>query len=181
MKTLGWIFCLLVIGLGLVIYNLRYLPLQEEHNRITNENLMWQTQVKDLQSKLNGVDSGLQPSFSQTFSWDVLFSEPTGFTLTEPAQLILKEIIPDLQATTNEIIVAGHSDNQPILPELKKTFTTDRELSFAKAMVIVNTLQSWGIKKERLVCIGYGDIKPVDSSDTPESRGKNRRIEIIVK
>jgi outer membrane protein OmpA-like peptidoglycan-associated protein len=190
MKSLGWIFCLIVIGLGLVIYNLKYLPLQEEHNRLVNENLMWQTQVKDLQSKLNGVDSGLQPSFSQTFLWDDLFAElgdaefgsaPSGFTLTEPAQLILKEIIPDLQATTNEIIVAGHSDNQPILPELKKTFATDRELSYAKAMVIVNTLQSWGIKKERLVCIGYGDTKPVDSSNTPEARSKNRRIEIIVK
>lgn len=147
MKSLGWIFCLLVIGLGLVIYNLRYLPLQEEHNRLVNENLMWQTQVKELENKLNSSSSNPRPIFSQIFLWDDLFSESTSFTLTEPAQLILKEIIPNLQETTNEIIVAGHSDNQTILPELKNSFATDRELSFAKAMAVVNFLQSWGIKK----------------------------------
>lgn len=181
MKILGWICCLLVIGLGLVIYNIKYIPLQEEHDRLANENLMWQSQIKDLQNKLNGVSSSLQPTYSQTFLWDDLFTEPTSFTLTEPSQLILKEIIPNLQATSNEIIVAGHSDNSPIIPELKKNYPTDRELSFAKAMAVVNLLESWGIAKDRITVIGYGSSKPIDSSTTPEARSKNRRIEILVK
>ena len=194
MKFFGWIFFLITIGFGLLLYNLRYLPIVDEHTRLFNENLMWQTQVKELQNKMNNTDVGQQPLFSQTFLWDDLFTEPASFALTEPAQLMLKEIIPKLQETTNEIIIAGHCDNQPILPELKKSYPTDLELSFAKAMVVVNTLQSWGIAKERLVCIGYGATKPVDTGVTPsaserrdlaqkggEARSKNRRVEIIVK
>ena len=181
MKFFGWIFFLITIGFGLLLYNLRYLPIVDEHTRLINENMMWQTQVKELQNKLNNTDVGQQPLFSQTFLWDDLFTEPASFTLTEPAQLILKEIIPKLQETANEIIIAGYCDNQPILPELKKSYPTDLELSFAKAIVVVNTLQSWGIAKERLVCIGYGATKLVDTGVTPEVQNKNRRIEIIVK
>jgi len=181
MKILGWICCLLVIGLGLVIYNLKYIPLQEEHDRLANENLMWQTQIKDLQNKLSGTESGLQPKYSQVFLWDDLFSEPASFTLTEPSQMILKEIMPNLQSSTNEIVIAGHSDNSPILPDLKKTYPTERELSFAKAMAVATILEAWGINKDRITVIGYGSAKPVDSSNTPEARSKNRRIEIIVK
>ncbi len=181
MKFFGWLLFLIAVGVGLLLYNLRYLPLVDEHTRLVNENLMWQTQVKELQNKLNSTGASQQPLFSQTFLWDDLFPEPTSFTLTEPAQLMLKEIIPSLQETSDEIIVAGHSDNQPVLPELKKSYTTDRELSFAKAMAVVNFLQSWGIKRERLTCIGYGATKPVDSNNIQESQIKNRRIEIIVK
>jgi len=179
MKSLGWILFLVLIAIGLLIYNIRYLPLQDENTRLTNENLMWQNQVKELQDKLNSTV--LEPLYTQTLLWDDLFSEPTSFTLTEPAQLIIKEIIPKLNETNHEIIVAGYVDNQSVPYELIKTYPTDRELSFAKAMVVVNFLQSWGISKDRLTCIGYGATNPVDTTNTPEGKSKNRRIEILVK
>jgi flagellar motor protein MotB len=181
MKILGWILFLAAIALGLVFYNLRYLPLQDERTKVNNEILMWQTQVKDLEEKLNYTTTSQQPIFSQTFLWDDLFADPTSFTLTEPAQVILKEIITRLQQTAGEIIVAGHYDNSPVIPELKKMYPTDRELTFAKAMAVVNFLQSWGVKKERLVCIGYGSTRPIETNDTSEGRSKNRRVEIIVR
>jgi flagellar motor protein MotB len=179
MKLLGWILFLVIIAIGLLIYNIRYLPLQDENTRLTNENLMWQNQVKELEDKLNSTV--LEPLYTQTLLWDDLFSEPASFTLTEPAQLILKDMIPKLNETNNEIIVAGFSDSQTVPDELVKTYPTDRELSYAKAMVVVNFLQSWGISKDRLTCIGYGATKPVDSTNTPAGKSKNRRIEIIVK
>ena len=179
MKLLGWILFLVIIAIGLLIYNVRYLPLQDENTRLTNENLMWQNQVKELEDKSNSTV--LEPLYTQTFLWDDLFSEPTSFTLTEPAQLILKDMIPKLNETNNEIMVAGFSDSQTVPYELVKTYPTDRELSYAKAMVVVNFLQSWGISKDRLTCIGYGATKPVDTTNTPEGKSKNRRIEIIVK
>jgi flagellar motor protein MotB len=179
MKLLGWILFLVIIAIGLLIYNIRYLPMQDENTRLTNENLMWQNQVKELEDKLNSTV--LEPLYTQTLLWDDLFSEPASFTLTEPAQLILKDMIPKLNETNNEIIVAGYADNQSVPYELIKTYPTDRELSYAKAMVVVNFLQSWGISKDRLICIGYGATKPVDTTNTPEGKSKNRRIEIIVK
>jgi outer membrane protein OmpA-like peptidoglycan-associated protein len=179
MKLLGWILFLVIIAIGLLIYNVRYLPLQDENTRLNNENVMWQNQVKELQDKLNSTV--LEPLYSQTFLWDDLFSEPTNFTLTEPAQLIIKEIVPKLNETNHEIIVAGYSDIQTVPNELIKTYPTDRELSFAKAMVVVNYLETQGISKDRLTCIGYGTTKPVDTTNTPEGKSKNRRIEIIVK
>ncbi|MCX8015503.1 MAG: OmpA family protein, partial [candidate division WOR-3 bacterium] len=180
MKFLGWLLFLITIGIGLILYNLYYLPLQVERKKLAEENLMWQNQLKELQSKLNTADT-TQVLFSQTFLWDDLFLEPNSFTISEPAQVILKDLIPTLQATDKAIIVAGHSDNQPISPELKKTYPTDRELSFAKAMAVVKFLEAQGIKKERIVCIGYGATSPIDSGVSEEAYRKNRRVEIIVK
>ncbi|MEO0077276.1 MAG: hypothetical protein ABIK19_06385, partial [candidate division WOR-3 bacterium] len=117
MKSLGWLLFLIAIGVGLILYNLYYLPLQEERRRLADENLMWQNQIKELQNKLNVTDTA-KTFLSQTFLWDDLFLEPTSFTLSEPAQIIIKDLIPTLQSTNKPIIVAGHSDNQPILPEL---------------------------------------------------------------
>ena len=181
MRSFAWIFLLLVIGIGLVIYNFKYLPLQDEYFKLTNENLMWQAQVKELETKLNQTTEKLIPVFSQVYLWDDLFETTTSFNLTEPAKLMLKEIVSKLQETRGDIIVAGHSDNQLVPDELKYKYPTDRELSFAKATAVAVYLQSWGISKVRIVCIGYGATRPIDTSDTPEARSKNRRIEIIVK
>jgi flagellar motor protein MotB len=94
---------------------------------------------------------------------------------------MLKEIVSQLQESTGDIIIAGYSDNQPILSELKRTYPSDRELSFAKAMAVLDYLQSCGISRDRLVCIGYGSSKPIDSNETLEGKSRNRRVEIIVK
>ena len=105
----------------------------------------------------------------------------SSFNLTEPAKLILKEIVPQLNTTNHEIVISSYMDIQPIPDELAKRYSTDRELSFAKAVALANYLQSLGVSKNRITCIGYGAIKPVDSTNTQEGRSKNRRIEIIVK
>jgi flagellar motor protein MotB len=181
MKSFAWILLLLVIGIGLVIYNFKYLPLQDEYFKITNENLMWQAQVKELENKLNETSGNLIPIFSQTYLWNDLFESTNSLDLTEPAKSMLKEIVTKLQETSGDIIIAGHSDNQPVADELKYKYPTDRQFSFAKAIAVASYLQSWGINNQRLVCIGYGATRPVDTSDTPEARSKNRRIEIIVK
>lgn len=181
MKILGWIVSVSLIGIGLLIYNIKYLPMQVENMRIRNENEMWQQQVKELQTRLSQADSIRQPVYSQTLLWDDLFSDATSFNLTEPAQVILKEIVPKLQETSGEIIIAGYCDKQALMNELISTYRTERELAFAKAMVVLNFLKNWGVRNDRLVCIGYGQIKPLSSSDTIAQSIKERRIEIIVK
>lgn len=195
MKILGWLAFLVLIGIGLVIYNLKYLPLREEHFRVTEENKMWQGQVRELQNRINQSDSSQQPVYTKSFLWDELFSDALSFNLTEPAQVILKEIVSRLSETSEsdynfyqrpyrskgDIIIAGHCDNELVPNELKKSYPTDRDLSFAKAMAVLNFLQSWGVERERLVCIGYGATRPFDSVSTIEGSARNRRVEIIVR
>lgn len=181
MKILGWIAFVSLIGIGLIIYNVKYVPMQVEHARIMKENEMWQKQVKELQERLAVADSLRQPSYMQTFLWDDLFSDALGFNLTEPAQVMLKEILPKLQETSNEIVIAGHCDKQALVPDLQGAFRSARELSFAKAMVVANFLKSWGVPDERIVCIGYGQTRPDSTVDSQNQKLRNRRIEIIVK
>ncbi|MBS4014984.1 MAG: OmpA family protein [Candidatus Latescibacteria bacterium] len=181
MKILGWIAFLVLIALGLIIYNVKYLPLHEEHTRMSNENKMWQAQVKELQNRINRTDSSQAPLYSQSFLWEDLFGDGLSFNLTEPAQVMLKEIVPKLQETTGEVIIAGHCDKQALVPELKSGYATERELSYAKAMAVLNFLKSWGISDERLVCVGYGSTRPLSGISTHEQAIKNRRVEIYIK
>jgi flagellar motor protein MotB len=181
MKILGWIAFLVLIAIGLVIYNVKYIPLQNDRIRVTNENKMWQTQVKELQERINKADSSQAFLYTQSYLWDDLFSDGASLNLAEAGQVMLKEIVPKLQETTAEIIIAGHCDQQALLPELKKSYASERELSFAKAMAVLNFLKSWGINEERLVCIGYGTSRPLAGLDSQEQRTKNRRIEIYIK
>lgn len=181
MKILGWIAFVSLIGIGLVVYNVKYIPMQTENRRVLDENEMWQKQVKELQDRLALSDSVHEPSYAQTFLWDDLFSDAMSFNLTEPAQVMLKEIVSKLQETAGEIVVAGHCDNTALVPDLRGAFRSERELSFAKAMVVVNYLKSWGLKDERIVCIGYGQTRPDSLTDTQNQKLRSRRIEITVK
>ncbi|MCX7785461.1 MAG: OmpA family protein [candidate division WOR-3 bacterium] len=180
MRFIGWIFSLLILIVFILFYNLRYNPLHNELIKIKQENLLWQSQIKELEGKLARLSTTKEPIFKQTYLWDELFAGPASFSLTQPAQVMLKEIVPRLQELEGEIIIAGHCDNTAIPPELQSKYNSVRELSFAKALAVLNCLESWGIAKERLVCIGYGNIRPIADDNLETGRVQNRRIEIIV-
>jgi chemotaxis protein MotB len=36
------------------------------------------------------------------------------------------------------------------------------------------------IPPERLSAAGYAEFHPVDTNDTPEGRGKNRRVDLVI-
>ncbi len=79
------------------------------------------------------------------------------------------------------ILVEGHTDNVPIGRELSVKFPTNWELSNARATSAVRYFQDHGnVAPERLSAIGYSEYHPIDTNDTEEGRGKNRRIEIIL-
>lgn len=180
MRYAGWFFSLVTLTLFILFYNLRFNPLHNELLKIKQENLLWQSQVKELENRLEKLSESKQPIFNQTYLWDELFTSLTSLTLTEAAQAMLKEIVPRLKESEGEIIIAGHCDNTPIPTELQSKYASTRELSFAKAMAVVSFLESLGVARERLVCIGYGDSRPVVDNNSEINRAKNRRIEIIV-
>lgn len=100
--------------------------------------------------------------------------KPTGIKILQQIGEYLK------QDTDNEILVEGHTDNQPIGPTLVKHYPTNQELSEARAGLIVRYFMDAGIDPGVFTAIGYGDTRPVSSNAREEGRKRNRRIEIVL-
>jgi chemotaxis protein MotB len=89
---------------------------------------------------------------------------------------VLREIIPSIPDDLKWILrVDGHTDRVPIR---SSKFSSNWELSTARAVSVVRYLGSRGIPEERMAAAGFGKFHPLDPADTPEAYSKNRRIEI---
>lgn len=100
--------------------------------------------------------------------------KPTGIKILKQISEYLK------QDTDNEILVEGHTDNQPIGPTLVKHYPTNQELSEARASLIVRYFVEAGIDPAAFTAIGYADTRPVSNNVREEGRTRNRRIEIVL-
>ena len=95
--------------------------------------------------------------------------------LKDRAKEILKPIIEELKKMPNDVLVEGHTDNIPIH---SGPYSTNWELSMARAYSVIKFLQETGMSPKKLAGIGYGENRPVGENTTAEGRAKNRRIEI---
>lgn len=97
--------------------------------------------------------------------------------LKEEGQAALAQLVAPLKEVDREWIVAGHTDNVPI-----KTakFTSNWQLSTARATEVVNYMINNGMPADRMGAAGYAEFDPVADNSTPEGRSQNRRIEIIL-
>ncbi len=71
--------------------------------------------------------------------------------------------------------IDGHTDPIPIR---NAPFSSNWELSTARAVSVVEYLASEGVPEERMAAAGFSRFHPVDPAPTPEAYRKNRRIEI---
>jgi chemotaxis protein MotB len=111
---------------------------------------------------------------------DVLFPGG-GWTIDRKGNEILDKIIPVLKDLKNQAIeVYGYTDNAPVGSSMRSKFSTNRELSLARAVDIVSYLQKKGIDRDILSATGYGAEQPVATNDTTLGRVKNRRMEIAI-
>ena len=91
---------------------------------------------------------------------------------------LLQEIAHVLAKTRGEIIVAGHTDNVPLVGG---PFGSNLGLSMAWAGAVAEfLLRSSSIDPKRLSTMGFGEYRPLASNDTATGRQKNRRVEIIL-
>jgi len=104
----------------------------------------------------------------------VLFSSGHA-DLQARAKEVLKPIVDELKKLPNEVVVEGHTDNVPIR---SGRYSTNWELSMARAYSVISYFEELGMDKKRLAGIGYGENRPVAENTTPDGRSKNRRIEI---
>ena len=74
------------------------------------------------------------------------------------------------------IRVDGHTDSRPLQPGAR--FSTNWELSAARAIAVVRYLVSRGISPQHLVAAGFGEFQPLEEGDSEEAMARNRRIEL---
>ena len=85
---------------------------------------------------------------------------------------LMKEIPADIPWVLQ---INGHTDKRPISGG---RFKSNWDLSAARAISVVRYLADNGIPPEHLVAAGYGEFQPLDTADTEDAYGKNRRIEL---
>jgi chemotaxis protein MotB len=91
---------------------------------------------------------------------------------------LLKKIVDVLRLSPGDIIIAGHTDNVPII---KGPYKSNLRLSAARASAVAEFfINQAHINPKRISTMGFGEFRPIESNDTALGRQKNRRVEIIV-
>lgn len=93
--------------------------------------------------------------------------------VAETLLAIAREIPPDIPWILR---VDGHTDRRPLSGTGQ--FRSNRELSTARAIAVVDYLQAKGLPPERLLAAGFAEYQPLDLGDNEEAWSRNRRIEL---
>jgi chemotaxis protein MotB len=98
--------------------------------------------------------------------------------LSQAARQVIREVADVLEQNPGEIRIEGHSDDVPITTS---RFASNWDLSAARATEVIRfLLAQTAIAPDRLSAAGYGEFRPIVANDSPESRAKNRRVDIVV-
>jgi chemotaxis protein MotB len=90
----------------------------------------------------------------------------------------MQQIASELAQMPYDLRVEGHTDNVPIHTA---EFASNWELSSARATNIARAMLSLhAVSPDRLSAAGYAEFHPVDTNDTAEGRGRNRRVDLVI-
>ncbi|WP_291299150.1 peptidoglycan -binding protein [Elioraea sp.] len=117
------------------------------------------------------------------FQSEVLFPvgsadlQPEGVEQIRQLAGVIREISRDIPSEVNWILrVDGHADRSPIGGAGR--FTTNWELSAARAITVVRLLALLGVPENRLAATGFGEFQPLDTGEGTTAFARNRRIEL---
>jgi chemotaxis protein MotB len=118
------------------------------------------------------------------FKSDLLFEKGSDEVAPSAAEAVkaLCRILNSDQAKEFDIIVAGHTDDLPILkPETKAKHDNNWYLSAHRGISVLGLMSANGVVPERLSVRGFGEFRPIVPND-PGKKGnpQNRRVEIYI-
>lgn len=108
---------------------------------------------------------------------DAAMFRPGQADVIEPSRTLLGLIAGLLTDDVQAVVVEGHTDDRPIRTT---RFPSNWELSTARAASVVRLLidNPSALPPQRYRSVGMAEHHPVDTNDTSEGRGRNRRVEI---
>ncbi|UVI30415.1 flagellar motor protein MotB [Paenibacillus spongiae] len=163
----------------------------EAKKKENREALMKQEQqdLEELKKQLdkyiqtNGMTTQLDTKLNQsqlmiTISDNALFASGSAVVKPEARELAVAISTMFGKYPGYEIVVSGHTDNEPISTS---DFKSNWDLSSSRAIRFMDILLSNKSLDPRLFsAIGYGEHRPVESNDTTAGRAKNRRVEVSI-
>jgi len=113
---------------------------------------------------------------------DKILFEAGSVDISEQGKALLLIIARSIKDSKSQnVVVEGHTDDQPLGGRLRKRFPSNWELSTARAAVVVRFLQHTGeLSPKTLSVKGYSFYRPLASNQSKDGRRQNRRIEIIL-
>ncbi|MEK7285803.1 MAG: OmpA family protein [Nitrospirota bacterium] len=146
---------------------------------LTPEQILELSEKAIRETNINDVEVVLQDD--QTIKISLrgpLLFDPGSAELKADTVSFLEKVALVLARTNNEVNVIGHTDNFPIHSD---RFPTNWELSVVRASRVARHLILQGsLEPGRFTVMGNSLYRPIEPNITPESKQKNRRVEIIV-
>jgi len=116
------------------------------------------------------------------FKSDLLFKSGSDVVMPPAAAAVksLCTILNSREAAEFDIIIAGHTDDQPIRYAAAK-HPTNWHLSVHRAISVLNIMSASGVAQSRMSVRGFGEQRPVVPNE-PGNKGhpQNRRVEIYI-
>ena len=186
MVTLLLSFFLLMYSFSVMTEERRHELVEELRTVSANTNVVRERPREDLEQAAREIASQFRQdeAFVENTETEVtvgLSSEVTfasgDAALSEAGRAALVRVAAILARLPNTVRVEGHTDSVPVRGG---RFSSNWHLSAARAQSVVRLLVENGVDARRLQVIGYGDVRPREANDTPDGRGRNRRIEIKI-
>lgn len=118
------------------------------------------------------------------FKSDLLFEKGSDKVASSAADAVksLCKILNSDEGKKFDIIIAGHTDDIPILkPDTKAKHPTNWYLSAHRAISVLNIMAASNIEQDRMSVRGFGEYRPLEPNK-PNKGGnpQNRRVEIYI-
>jgi chemotaxis protein MotB len=124
--------------------------------------------VITLQDTKRGVEISLK---------DVILFDPGKAELKSSSFKTLNVLVGLSKTVSNPVSIEGHTDNVPIK---NAAYTSNWELSSARAVSVLHFFESKKVAKNRLQFVGYGEYQPLFFNDTKAHKQANRRVNIVI-
>jgi chemotaxis protein MotB len=153
----------------------------KEKEQVTQAQSQMEAQMRSALQSKDITISELQGKLTVNILDRVLFDSGEA-QLKPEGENVLAELARVLtQHTNRQVYVIGHTDNIPIRASTFSRYSSNWELSTARATSAVRFLtEKAGVNPRMLAAVGYGEFHPAVDNATAEGRAKNRRIAIVI-
>ncbi len=115
-----------------------------------------------------------QNMFNSILSKEKIYFDKNRFNIKDSSKSTLDKLIElSKECPNGKIVIAGYTDS-------RGSAKTNRRISLKRANAVKDYFIKGGVSSERLVSVGYGEIKPIATNSTAKGREQNRRIEIHI-